>query len=337
MLGAGRSRVFLTFLAYLKVCIDRFFCLTKIEKSAILSRCDKYRDCGYFYNKIYLEGSVMKNSKVLTIIVILVASLVWSVMAFATDCRIVSTKQMSGDGTNEDWKIVFSFEDIQGGQLLVSGQRAPNDTWIEYPVAIVNGLGEVVIRNWPAGEPFEFSYYTVLNGVKRWTDPSCSAFKYNGHFRVTLGTKFVSKPLSPAIMGLLLDGKKELPPPSPPPVVHQCAVISVQKTATNGAYGDFRITLSLQKFDPAAPANAIPYVDRQSAPDSAWTGWQPVQRVGDTAILVVNNWPITWSLEFSYKLVANGQDYWQDLDDWLGTGCQANYALKNGHFLVPLN
>jgi len=276
------------------------------------------------------------------VLIAILVLLAWSVSsAFGADCRIVSWEAISPPGPTQDFRIMFdlgSIRTITRTTPVFDGQRAPNSGWGLYSgVSYVGGadsrIATVDIHGWIPGEDIEFSTGAMYGQTVWYTDPYCSAYKYNGHYRLKLGEKFQPK-RNPAQAAINLLLQKHGPPPLPP---HQCAVLSVERTATNGAYGDYKIVLSLQKFDPAAPANAVPYVDRQSAPNSAWTGWYAVQRVGDTAILTVTNWPITWSIEFSYKLVAGGVDYWQDLDSWLYTGCQLNYALTNGHFLVPLN
>ncbi len=262
--------------------------------------------------------------KRLWLVFLMLAILAISAKAEANeDCRILSVENVATD----TWQIKLSLADLPAGEFFFNGQESVNGPWVHYPASIVNGVGVVTIK-WPAGDLIEFSYGTVVNGVEHWTDPTCSKFFFNGHFRRQLGEKRPPVVL-PGVLMLL--NKKHTPPP-PKPIVHTCAVVSVRESNVNGDKADYSITLSLQKFTDA-PASAVPYVSRQQAPNSAWTGFQAVTRQGDTALLTVTGWPRGKAMEFAYKLVADGTNHWQNIPAWQTNSCTAVY---NDHFRVTL-
>lgn len=300
--------------------------------------------------------------KMQRMIILVVMLLVGSVsVAFATDsCPSYKEVPGSAAGAYADYDITFPVWLAPGWAAVLKGNESPDGSWTYHKIVNVDPVKSTAtarVFGWNSGEDIEFSTGKYdkgdlfpgvnLDNIVYWSDPTvCPELLYpkdappdDRRYRLKLGERFVP-PEIPAISLLLLKGE-EKPAPPPPPPPHQCAVLSVERTATHGEFGDYKIILSLQKFDPAAPDTAVPYVDRQTEPDYAnvaWTGWHAVQRVDDTAVVEVKDWPITWSMRLSIKLMAGGVDYWQDMEDWLFTGCQTNYfSYTDGHFIIPLN
>jgi hypothetical protein len=262
--------------------------------------------------------------KIRMFLLLVIATCVSAISASAAeDCRILSVENKAIDS----WQIKLNLADLPVGEMFFKGQESPDGAWVSYPASIVAGVG-VVNMQWPVGEFIEFSYGTKVDGVEHWADPDCSSYLFNGHFRVQLGKKRAPVAL-PSIAVLLLNKKT---PPPPPPIVHTCAVISVVESGVSGDLADYAITLSLQQFT-NAPSAAVPFVSRQSAPNSAWTGFSAVARQGDTAILIVTSWPRSSAMEFAYKLVADSTDYWQDISSWQTDTCT---VVWDGHFRVML-
>ncbi|MDX9913219.1 MAG: hypothetical protein RBS77_01415 [Candidatus Moranbacteria bacterium] len=241
--------------------------------------------------------------------------------AFAQDCRILAVEKTSEQG---DWQIRMSLKDLPiNSQFFFKGQKYPNGPWIYYlSTQDGNDVGITKLK-WPSGEFIEFSYGVRIGEKEFWTDPTCSGFEYDGHFRLQLGEKVKTRVPIEAITLLLLSPDE--------PVIHKCPVVGVKRILTEGDLGDYEITLSLQKFL-GAPLEAVPYIDRQEAPDSAWTGFYPISRKEDVAIEVIKKWPIGSPIEFSYKLVHGEENFWQDLASW-DTECLQVY---NDHFRVIL-
>lgn len=241
---------------------------------------------------------------------------------FAQDCRILAVEKIAGQ--EEAWQIKMSLADLPTDSIFFfKGQKYPNGPWVYYVSSKDDFNTGRVDLSWPSGEFMEFSYGVKIGEKEFWTDPSCSGFEYNGHFRIQLGEK--AKPRVPleAITLLLLTPEEA--------VIHKCPVVSVKQISKDGDLGSYEITLSLQKFL-GVPTEATPYVDRQEAPNSAWTGFYPIVRKEDTAVLVVEKWPVDNPIEFSYKLVYDGESFWQDLASWDATCSQ----IFNDHFKITL-
>jgi hypothetical protein len=278
----------------------------------------------------------MKKMKMFFLLMVILLAGVVSAFA-AEDCRIIQVDQIG----LSDYRITFDLSSIRTAERtppIFHGQKAPHDAWIFYEGVSYIGesrIATVEIHNWISGEEIEFSTGAMYGDIVWYTtpDPTCCAYVYpvgappgEMHYRVRLGEKVQSVVVSPSIQMLLLNKKHSAP------VVHPCAVVSVVESGVNGDLANYAITLSLQKFADA-PADAVAYVDRQQAPNSAWTGFQAVTRQGDTAILTVTGWPRGSAMEFSYKLAVNGTDYWQDIAAWQTSSCTAVYG---DHFQVVL-
>lgn len=254
--------------------------------------------------------------------------------AFATDCRIVSIERISGTGILDNYRITFdlsSIRTIERTAPIFHGQKAPNDEWVLYDGVSYIGdsrIAVVDILNWPSGEYIEFSTGAMYGKIIWYTSPDCaeeepSEYAFSGHYRVKLGEKKKNRVPTEAISLLFLKSNK--------PVVHKCPVVSVKRILAEGDLGDYEITLSLQKFL-GAPLEAVPYMDHQKAPFGVWTGFYPISRKEDVAIAVIKKWPIGSPIEFSYKLVYGGENFWQDLASW-DTECLQIYE---GHLRLTL-
>lgn len=288
------------------------------------------------------------NKRILMIVVLLLVVSASAMAETFSDCPALSRERIG----QSEWRIGLNPESIQGnGQLHAEGKLGPSLDALWGEIAVSSG--NFVLSGWSENSFLDFTFYEEIGGERIYVDPQsqCPKFVYpkdappnKQYIRLPLvGEKFQPKTNNvQATINYLLLLKKSESSPQPPLVIHQCAVLSVKRTATYGEYGeygDYEIVLSLQKFH-GAPPYALPYVDRQTAPDYvniAWTGFGVVKRQDDTAVVEVKNWPITWSIRLSIKLVANGIDYWQDMYEWLFTGCQNNYfSYGDNHFIIPL-
>jgi hypothetical protein len=99
-----------------------------------------------------------------------------------------SVKNVVGLGS-KNFEINLDFSTLPLGEKFCKGQKAPNDTWIDYPVS---NEGKVTILNWPGGF-FEFSFGTKdQTNVLHWIDPvgkyiyPIGVPKDQVHFRVLL-------------------------------------------------------------------------------------------------------------------------------------------------------
>jgi len=100
------------------------------------------------------------------------------------DCLIESITNISDNETAVgfvDYEIQIA-PTVEGDAVYLYGQKAPNEGWIDY-LAQDN---VVTIKNWPEGEPIEFSIFTIKNGKQFWTNPTCSEYYFNDHLIITL-------------------------------------------------------------------------------------------------------------------------------------------------------
>ncbi|MDD3497955.1 MAG: hypothetical protein PHH24_00410 [Candidatus Moranbacteria bacterium] len=264
---------------------------------------------------------------------VLFLAIIFAANSFAADCRILGVKEVPGSisGASADYEMVLSLAGLEPGELFFQGQEYAGGPWKSWPIVDnKNGTATAKISGWESGQPMEFSY----GRGPYWTDPSCSSFEYEGHFRVVLGEKREVVNIVPGIVTpFLLREKKEIPPPG-----HACVILGREEISVDGLLGTYKVTVSLQNFHDAqnVPGDAAVMIDRETAPNDTWTGFYQIQQVMDLAFFTVEDWPRGFPMRFSLKRTKDGIDYWPDIAAWNVEGCSEYIRGDNEGFVVPL-